>query len=261
MHELVIVDLSYNNIESLNFYLFYKGNKIEEFRIYSNKIKTIELDFFREAKHLKILDLSKNELYDLSVICFTNMISLTKISFWNNNISKISNFNKNINLEHIDLSSNIIQTIQSKTFNNLSDLVKINLRDNPIEFIEPNAFYNCKNLQDIELPINNLSKKSLYNLLNKLNNFSVEERNGVEYFKSIHVTNTDITDQRLCFLMIYFLRYRSFVIQLDLFDEFYSRTLNTKDWKSFSEELALEYFMNNCLNLNISQSDKFENLN
>ena len=248
MNELQFVDLSLNKIDSLNFDLFFKGNKIEVFYISYGGIKTVEFDFFKEAKMLKTLWLNQNSI-DLFQICFSCMINLTKIYFGFNKIFKIPNFNKNINLVYIGLYSNNIQTIQSNAFYNLSKLKIIELGGNPIKIIEQNAFYNCKNIQKIFLPINNLGKESLLYFLNTLNTLVVERRNGLNYFKTIFIIKTDKIDQRLCFLIIYFLRYRIFIIQEDLLKDINYISLQ-KEWEYNIEESTIEYFMNKCSDFN-----------
>ena len=85
----------------------------------------------------------------------------------------------------------------------------------------------------------------------------------VFYFKTIHVINSDITDERFCFLMIYFLRYRVTLITSESFDNVPNEnneeeSIYNKIVFYYSEELSVQYFMNNCLNLNITQSDNFE---
>ena len=70
MNELIIVYLRFNEIESLDFDLFFEGNKIEEFWIDFNKIQKDEINFFKEAKILRILYISYCELSDFSQIFF-----------------------------------------------------------------------------------------------------------------------------------------------------------------------------------------------
>ena len=260
MHELRVLDLGPNKIDLLNFDLFFEGNKIEEFYISFNQIHTIESDFFKEAKRLKILNISYNKLIDLSQICFPCMLDLTKINFGYNNIFKIPNLDKNTNLEYIGLFNNNISTIQSNAFNNLLGLDRIILQDNPIEFIEPNAFLNCQKLDKIWLPINNLENECIFNFLNTLNNFAAEKMNDVQYFKSSYVISTDQKDQRLCFLIIYFLRYRIFLIQQDLFNYLYNIVNIYDNNLKYYSDASMEHFLENCLDFDISELDQFEML-
>ena len=263
MNELRNINLGSNNIESMNFNLFFKENKIEEFLFYNNKIKKIDFDFFKEAKRLTYLDLSSNDLIDLSQICFSCMTNLKEIYLQNNNISLIPSFEKNVNLEYIALYSNNIQIIQSNLFCNLFKLYSIEFDDNPIKLIEPFAFYNCTNLRSIRLPINNLGIDSLYNLLKTLNIFVVDNTIDVKYFNTIHVINSDEIDQRFCILMIYFLRHRVRFIPSELFYHIpyhYNEDSIIYNKKAFyyTEELTIQFFMSNCSNLNIIQSEKFD---
>ena len=260
MKELRCVYLEWNDVESLSFDLFFEENKIEVFWISHNKIKKVKFDFFKEAKRLRILDLSYTNLDSLSQICFTCMTNLTQVYLWSNNISKVPNFAKNINLEYIGLHFNNIQIIQSNAFYNLSKLKTIDFEGNPIKLVEPNAFYNCNNLEIIWLPIHNLTKDVLYNLLESLNNIVVDNTINVKYFNSMQVINSDIIDSRFCILMIYFLRYRVTFIPKEFFYNVPHQedsSINMKRVFYYSEELTVQYFMNNCLNLSIFESDKF----
>ena len=158
---------------------------------------------------------------------------------------------------------NNIQTIQSMAFYNLPKLETVYLDGNPIKFIEPNAFYNCTNLIEIWLPVNNLGKNILDNLLKTINNFVVKNSIDVQYFKTIHLINSDKIDKKFCNLMIYFLRYRVTLIHSESYynipwDENENYNVHIKRLFYYLEELNIQHFLNNCLNLNITQSDKFE---
>ena len=86
---------------------------------------------------------------------------------------------------------------------------------------------------------------------------------NVKYFKSIHVIYTDKKDERSCILMIYFLRYRVSLIQKESFDNVPWQTnehyiIRNKRVFYYSEELTIQYFIKNCLNVNITKSERFK---
>ena len=250
MIELKDIDLSYNNIEILNFDLFFKGNKIENFNLKENKIKRIEFDFLKEAKKLVILQIWDNLIEELH-ICFLCMVKLRELKLSFNQIPVIPNFN-NSNLWFINLEYNNIGTIESFAFNNLKNLVEINLINNPIKFIEVNAFFNCNNIKSIHLSVIEIGKASLLNLLNKLNNLNVGKMMDVNFFKSIYINDYEVfndSNKLYCELIILFIRHRVFITQ---------RLENLND---YFEELTMEHFIKNCLNLYMNEYDAFKLLN
>ena len=264
LKKLSLLSVVENKEQFLNIFSFIPAQyNLEHLDISGNNLISLDGLNLNQFSKLRILYLTDNKLSDLSQICFYCMTHLTEIFLWRNNISKIPNFDKNLNLEYIGLYNNNIQTIHTKAFYNLPKLETIDFEGNPIKLIEPNAFYYCTNLKVIWLPTNKLTKDILFNLIKTLNNIIVKNAIDVKYFKSIHVINTDEFDERFCISLIYFLRYQvTFITK----ESFYNVPLEVNEDKSiyikrvfyYSEELTVQYFMNNCLNFSITQSDKFE---
>ena len=82
--------------------------------------------------HLKVLDLSNNNIVTIEGLKEVNL--LTWLSLSNNNIKTIESLQQNVHLEHLDLSGNSISTVSDLSFlKNLKSLLLhlpgYNLRD------------------------------------------------------------------------------------------------------------------------------------
>ncbi|XP_071958651.1 uncharacterized protein [Antedon mediterranea] len=100
-----------------------------------NFIKTLSSDDFGCLKNVKSLDLSNNQITDMT-------------SFRNEGLS---------NLQSLDLSNNKIHTIDNKSFKGLSNLLNLKLRSNSITSLNAGVFEELTSLQTLDLGNNSIS--------------------------------------------------------------------------------------------------------
>lgn len=115
---LIVVDLSFNNLSTLELGAFSKLNELHTLDLSNNLIETIDKDLFQDNNLLNELHLSHNMI---------------------KNIDK-DLFKANGNLGTLDLSDNFIETIHEDTFKNNGDLKTLNLKNNPVKNINYNIF-------------------------------------------------------------------------------------------------------------------------
>lgn len=177
---------------------------IKSLDISSNDIQELHRNFFCDFHKLNFLNLSSNQLYNLTNFQFTsspikncvfsmsylvltsNQLNFLPFSFFSNFINlKVLRLNKNSisfienfvfsnlkQLDMLDLSENKIQSIQPELFDNLNNLRTLNLEKNSMKILPPELLANLKKLELLNLSSNFLSSnwinfmtfKGLFNL-------------------------------------------------------------------------------------------------
>jgi Leucine-rich repeat (LRR) protein len=146
--ELTEINLSRNLIRKLNFDFAFEHTlpMLEVLGFSSNKIQSIEKNFFKKFPLLEFLDLSFNEFYSLLNSYFLNLSKL----------------------KHLDLSKNQILTIENRTFDYLENLIRLDLSKNLIYDLNGNYFTKLVNLKCLILKFNKieyLHKENFHGLI------------------------------------------------------------------------------------------------
>ena len=193
------MDLSCNQIVS-----FEKDNLIN--KDYLNKIN-LSQNLIKDAsfviKQIKLIFLNLSHQH-IELFNASDWILLEELDISFNKISKIENINSLKILIKLNLSHNLLKSIDFKLFEKLLSLKTINLSHQNIEFIENNTFSNLPNLEEIDLSFNNLTmiKKEAFFILYKLSKLNLTG-NGInsiqkEAMREISCLNElDLSKQKL----------------------------------------------------------------
>lgn len=176
------LDLSLNLLQNLTEDVLSSYPSIHQLNLHYNRIQFIQPDLFRDMTHLKVLDLSNNQLdtyatlkthvgplttvqtldlssnglyTDMSDIFLRDAPALTNLSLNGNSITKISKdtFNGSLALKSVDLHNNVILEIEEGSFDSLLDLTDLDLSVNSILCITDFNLFQLRSL--------NLSKNSM----------------------------------------------------------------------------------------------------
>ncbi|CAF0749119.1 unnamed protein product [Brachionus calyciflorus] len=153
---LTEINLSNNLITSLNpledFSVILCRNKIERLDLSLNKINQIDDENFRYMVNLKYLNLSHNQINQVSLFAFS--VDSHKII-------------------ELDLSNNLItdSSLEFLLFSSLTSLKHLNMDYNRLTSISNHFLYSLYNLESLSLKFNNLKSFDLFYLVNKNNEF------------------------------------------------------------------------------------------
>ena len=151
--------------------------------------------------------LDRSTLLDILNCTEEDLINLTEIELYNNEIMKIEKgtFRKLYNLKTLILSNNILTEIEEDNFSDLINLNVLMLNDNNITLIKDSSFKNLINLTEIELSNNEIMKiekgifSKLYNLnalnlsYNKLIEIEEDNFNDLINLNILMLNNNNIT--------------------------------------------------------------------
>lgn len=137
-----------------------KDELLEETNIIliNNRINKVDLNAFRNLKHLKELSLFGNDIPEIEANVFVSLSNLTSLFLYENQLNKIDcNAFKGLkNLEKLWLSDNKISEIEEKTFESLSNLKELWLDSNKLRLIDSNAFKGLGKLERLRLNNNRI---------------------------------------------------------------------------------------------------------
>ncbi|XP_017776801.1 PREDICTED: leucine-rich repeats and immunoglobulin-like domains protein 2 isoform X2 [Nicrophorus vespilloides] len=148
--------------------------KLQNLYLNNNGIFVLLADTFEELRNAKIIDISNNDIPDLSgVFNYTKDLEVLKLS--NNPVQKIDVhlFKVATLLKELDMSNCQLDNLQLEAFTGINNLEKLKFSNNPIKQIQQGLFEQMTKLQEIS--ISNISISSLTtttfqnnNMLNKL---------------------------------------------------------------------------------------------
>ncbi|XP_071943878.1 uncharacterized protein [Antedon mediterranea] len=187
--ELTELNLAGNYILSIPSSVFSHQTKLKELYVPENDIIILEqgcfdgLDFLDELvlsgnkisdignvltgfKNLTKLVINDNLLQMLKKEMFAELASLKYLSLSGNSIAEMTIPLPLPNLEILDLSKNVLQSLQKYNFEHLQTITKINLADNKISKIENGTFSNLSTLGYLFLENNKLATFSLFDFGN-----------------------------------------------------------------------------------------------
>lgn len=170
---LETIDFSNNNITHLNYNFSAKlKQSLTSLILNSNKISQLgNLNGFEKLNNLQI---SRNQLFDLTQRAFINLPKL----------------------KHLDLSHNAIKTIHNDTFSSLMELYLLDLSHNQIELLIIDYFKSLKNLQKLFIQSNKI-KNLDFTVFNNQNllyvlDLSDNEIERVQFENSSNFTNLQL---------------------------------------------------------------------
>lgn len=163
--ELEVLDLSRNNIFSIDAEAFHSTQNLSIVRLANNRLTEINETVFSPLILLKYLDLSNNKISSIQKEMFHRNTGLEWLSLTNNRLTAIdpSTFQQQSNLSYLDLSRNKITQIKRGVFYNNTELESLLLADNKISELHPSAFHADNGLSYLDVS---------GNLIEELENFT-----------------------------------------------------------------------------------------
>lgn len=135
--------LAENNFPELKYRWFSAFGMLKELNLANNNIEKVPGDVFKSNKFLRVIDLSTNNIENFPTVftkSFSFRFSLQVIKLNQNHIRVIETFADLDDLLDLDLSDNLIEEIEFKSFQKLINIERLNLANNNIRFIESDAF-------------------------------------------------------------------------------------------------------------------------
>ncbi|GBP85498.1 Toll-like receptor 7 [Eumeta japonica] len=182
---LRILNMSYNNIQSLQEGTFVSTKELREIYLNNNLLFELAKSVFHRLEQLLVLDLSNNQISSAHVDggTFVGLIRLVILNLSNNALTRIdgktfkdlfflqildlrnnsigyieeNTFLPLYNLHTLNLAENRLHTIEEFLFNGLFVLSKLNLNNNLLMNIDAKAFKNCSDLKELDLSSNQLT--------------------------------------------------------------------------------------------------------
>lgn len=199
------LDISSNSIQELHRNFFCDFHKLSFLNLSSNQIYNLTNFQFTSTRlspiaikncvfSMSYLILTGNQLNFLPFSFFSNFVNLKVLRLNRNSISFIENFvfSNLKQLDMLDLSENKIQNIQPELFDNLQNLRTLNLEKNSMKILPPEIMTNLKKLELLNLSSNFLSSNWI-NFLTFKNLFNLRLLD-LSYNKITSLENSIFTD-------------------------------------------------------------------
>lgn len=166
---LIELILSRNQVETIDDFLSSFALNLNILRLDHNSLTTIPSKIFNSMTKLKELDLSNNKIHKIESNCFKELSSLTHLLLSHNEIDSLDEdaFKENSNLLVLDLSKNNFQSAPSSLLH-LDSLQTLDLSENMLKSIENASFLQLKQLWRVQLHgnrITNITEDLLRQLL------------------------------------------------------------------------------------------------
>eukprot|EP00090_Calanus_glacialis_P019644 TRINITY_DN30137_c0_g1_i1.p1 TRINITY_DN30137_c0_g1~~TRINITY_DN30137_c0_g1_i1.p1 ORF type:complete len:1191 (-),score=181.26 TRINITY_DN30137_c0_g1_i1:163-3735(-) len=201
---LKLLDLSNNEITSLESNTLPGWASLEDLRLQKNFIRFIAPDVFSNSS-IKILDMSNNQINHLPPSLF-HSIPLQSLSLANNTLSSLPTdvFHGQKQLEILDLSGNLLVSSQltPTLTQDMFSLMEIDLGGNQIDNVQPDFLSTMPNLQALKLNGNKIQalkmSPDLFQLRNldvssnKLVKITADNFNGLESLTHLSLANNQI---------------------------------------------------------------------
>lgn len=155
---LQVLDLSYNNISSIDFDCFLCCTNIQILKLDHNFIHNISEDTFKNSNNLRVLDISHNKLYYLNENIWLNT-KLERLNLSGNNFLVLPSttlLQIHQTLRHLDFSFNKLENVSANVFSSFNKLKALNLSSNHITFLHEMSFYGLSHLLELDVSHNPL---------------------------------------------------------------------------------------------------------
>ncbi|KAJ9594757.1 hypothetical protein L9F63_013967, partial [Diploptera punctata] len=157
------IDVSENGIEIIDMSLvendaFVNATKLKEVNVSNNEITELSPDVFRDNPNLLSVDVSRNHIICIHKDVFSNLKKIVEIHAGSNKMTFIDpdTFRNNPDLTELTVSWNNIEEIHPKTFKNNPNLEYVNFRSNKIKSLSSDTFNDNPKLKSIDLRSNSL---------------------------------------------------------------------------------------------------------
>ncbi|CAH3983989.1 unnamed protein product [Pieris brassicae] len=226
--------------------LFMDVNNLTWLNIRCNSINISE-QLFKPLERLETLEISHNQMTNMSTNLFSHLAFLRKLSLWQSNVTWFSkDFFSGVNvLEELDLSSNGLNELPTLIFKPLKKLRKLTLFSNKFSTLPQNLFSTNNNLETVIILNNDVKMKelprSLLGNLQSLRHIYIQ-RCGIEILPyDLFVNSSQITNISLAYNDIGSLQESTFNDQINLLElDLSHNNLKTLEPKLFSSLVRLE---------------------
>ena len=169
---LMHLDLSFNNLSGLYAASFQQLDRLEYLDLSRNRIEFVDEEMFRVTvsgssrlvlENLKYVNLDNNCIKSMGANLL-NFHDLVTVTVANNKLEIFPNFDAGDNFERVsfrelNLNNNSLTAVKYFSYL-MSDLVRLNLDANRIESMAYDAFLNCRNLENLSMAQNYLTRLS-----------------------------------------------------------------------------------------------------
>ncbi|CAK1544118.1 unnamed protein product [Leptosia nina] len=246
LRDLTKLLLSVTGITHLPDNLFMDVNNLTWLNIRCNSINISE-QLFKPLERLETLEISHNQMTNMSSNLFSHLAFLRKLSLWQSNVTWFSkDFFSGVNvLEELDLSSNGLNELPTLIFKPLKKLRKLTLFSNKFSTLPQNLFSTNNNLETVIILNNDVKMKelprTLFGNLQSLRHIYIQ-RCGIQVVPSdVFVNSSQITNISLAYNDIGSLRESTFNDQINLLElDLSHNNLKNLEPKLFSSLVRLE---------------------
>lgn len=172
--QLARLESSNNYISAISSDVFRETENLELVDLSGNQLEQITPEVFGVLRKLKTLNVAFNRIDELVEESFRNNSAIENLDLQGNELAEIRNndFVGLMSLHTLNLASNAIETIATECFQNLSSLTYLNMESNRLRFLNRSSPYHSL-FSDKKLRNLNLSGNRLQNLSNAFGNSSV----------------------------------------------------------------------------------------
>lgn len=139
--DVVVIDISNSKLESIDEFDLQQNKLLKKFVAFDNKLNKFPTECFSKAPAIEEVNLSANQIKEISADTFKGVDTLTTINLSDNQIYCINDdaFVKLNHLKTVDLSKNQLYTLEEINFC-AACVVSLHLEGNPIKRLEPQHF-------------------------------------------------------------------------------------------------------------------------
>ena len=159
--ELMLVDLSSNELVSVPDRAFASQRRLQELRLGGNKISELTEKTFSGLSKLESLDLSHNFLERLENRVFKPLKSLKELNLVSNRISEVDQrafAGCSCTLVSLNLEDNLLMKVPTLAFSHLTNLAELSLAGNSLRVITDSSFPSLPSLALLSLAGNLIEK-------------------------------------------------------------------------------------------------------
>lgn len=160
-HQTESLKLINSRIDDKQLQKIFHGKNFQSFRsldVSGNQLETLNRDTFHQIMRLRYLSLASNKIKEISSDVFSDLLDLSELSLAGN---KLVNFNNGIEvfkqlrqLKILDLSNNSINNIERHVFYGLENLVDLNMSRNKLYILPYQVFESMRAIEVVDLSHN-----------------------------------------------------------------------------------------------------------
>ncbi|CAL1289055.1 unnamed protein product [Larinioides sclopetarius] len=157
MKNLAILSLNDNNVDYLDPYLLWHFRYISKISLNGNHLSSLPKQFFTHTLKLTTLELNGNDLSSVEDIFpvdgqyYFAIHTLKTVKINSNKLTSIRFGSSAKSILHLDLGSNLINSVLDSDLSNLTSVFYFNLSGNPLSEIDAGCFQQLVKLRTLDL--------------------------------------------------------------------------------------------------------------